>query len=422
MRLGLLVTQGSQRGRYLDFEEEKPFWIGRSKKNDFVLRENTKISSRHCCLIREGSQLELMDQSRNGTFLNGYPFHQEKALLKNTDIFCIEDVHFQVLDMERSSPSVSSPHSASPYSVTFDLNRCVESIQKRQTLGGSPIPLQLGPYFVIEKVGSGTFGTLYKALDFEKKRLVALKVLRPLKEVETDFIGRFLREAELLKKIHHPSIIQWYGAQFRENATENYIALEYFQGVNLRDHLRIHGPMPWKKVCVVLLQLVKALDSMHQKGIIHRDIKPSNILYNGVQEVAKIVDLGLGKCILEKERESFCITAPHSSLGTPHFMPLEQWQNAKDVKASADIYSLGATLYFLLTAKVPYSQYPTLLEVYHALLKNQLIPLRTLVSPEVPEDFLERIEMMMALDEEDREISLKEMIPFLESLLESEEI
>lgn len=399
MMLGLVVIEGTKKGTYLRFEENESFWIGRSKQTHFILREEVKVSARHGCLIRKGDFLEFQDHSRNGTLINGKWFHQQKIILKEADLLKIGQTTFQVVSLE---PSKKTENDFSRY----------------QAKKLASIPSRLGAYIPETFLGSGAFSQVYKAVHASQQKTVALKIFSPNPLFPPNFMGRFLREAELLKKLSHPSIIQIYetGQIFAEQELWSYIALEYFPGISLREYVKMHGKISWEQVLPLFFQMAQALEAMHQQKILHRDLKPDNILYEETTHCVKIVDLGLGKCLSEKERETFCITAPESSLGTPHFMPLEQWQDSKQVTERADIYSLGATLYYLLSGTRPYENFSGMLELYYAIIQQKLVPLAEMVPAETPRELIEIIEIMMAVDEEDRYFSASAVLEALKQL------
>lgn len=404
---GLLITEGKKRGYILEFPEGKMFWLGRAKECEFVLND-PKVSGKHCFFLRRGNKLALKDESTNGTRLNGRKIHQTSTILKYADILRIGETHFQVTDLDKSSSN----------SDLFDFQACLEDIKKREQFPDDEDFLSnLGPYLNIEIVGSGGFSTVYKSVNQVLKKIVALKVFSNIELIGSDFMKRFFREMELLRKLNNSSIIQLYdsGTLRAEKKDYPYIALEYFQGTNLHDYLQTYGKIPWQKVLQIIYKVTQALDYMHHLGILHRDLKPGNILYNPIQSTVKIIDLGLGKCVLAEERETLCVTRPNSGMGTPNYMPLEQWGNAKDVDERADIYALGATAYTLLTNTVPYGTHSNPSKIYRNLVSQNLVPLEEICSKDVPPQFIEFIKQMMAFDPRDRFHTTKKLMKSLQS-------
>jgi serine/threonine protein kinase len=222
-----------------------------------------------------------------------------------------------------------------------------------------------------------------------------------------------------LERLKHPFIIQIYevGTFLTQDKTQNYITLEFFQGMDLHTHIRVLGKMSWQQGFQIAEQLLQALHFMHSLGIIHRDIKPHNILYNEITKIPKIIDLGLGKCFENfEQRSTVFITHSNTALGTPDFMPIEQWYNSREVSFEADIYSLGATLYYLLAGNPPHGNHSTLGELYQAVLHQEIIPLKKLVPSSVPPPFLEWIQQMIAYHPEDRYPTSKKALLSLQDL------
>jgi serine/threonine protein kinase len=199
--------------------------------------------------------------------------------------------------------------------------------------------------------------------------------------------------------LNHPYIVRLYEGQLHLGKVPyGYIALEYFQGTNLEDAVALQGPFPWYVVLPIMQQILLALDHMHQQKILHRDIKPGNILFHPAYSVAKIIDLGLTKCFSASQQPVLFTTRTNVALGTPDFMPIEQWHNAKGVDHRADIYALGATLYYVLTGEVPYGDHSSIEELFKAMSQHKRIPLKKHCSSDVPLALIEIIEKMLAFD------------------------
>lgn len=413
MILGLLVTEGSNKGLYIRIPEKEVFWIGRNPAVDFVIESDPSVSQKHCYLWYQKGLLHLRDESRNGTRLNSRKLHQSWAVLKMADIFCVGDTHFQVVDVDPNAPTIST---------NFADIQTPHSKQESNEKATSPsaLPMKIGEYDIIESVGSGGFGVVYKAVHAQERKLVALKVFTEILN-SPGLLGRFLREASLLQRLHHPYLIELFETgQFElQKVPYPFIAMEFFPGVNLTHHLQVYGKMPWQKVCPLLIKIADALRYMHEKQILHRDLKPQNILYNDIHGVCKIVDFGLGKCITDEERNTFYVTKTGSGLGTPYYMPFEQWQKAKEVDVTADIYSLGATAYFLMSGNHPYAFCSNYLDIFEAMLKRRLLPLKDLSLPDTPQSFLNIIEKMMAFQAKDRYSSCELLLKDLRAIPEA---
>jgi tRNA A-37 threonylcarbamoyl transferase component Bud32 len=216
-----------------------------------------------------------------------------------------------------------------------------------------PAIAELAPLFpqleIIELLGAGGMGAVYKARQPHLDRLVALKVLPP--RDDPTFAERFTREARTLAKLNHPSIVHIY--DFGQAGGYSYIVMEYVEGVNLRQAERSGKMMPAEALAVVP-QICAALQFAHEAGIVHRDIKPENILLDAKGRV-KIADFGLAKLLDAAGPQH--LTGTHQAMGTLHYMAPEQWEKPASVDHRADIYSLGVVFYELLTGELPLGRF-----------------------------------------------------------------
>jgi hypothetical protein len=212
---------------------------------------------------------------------------------------------------------------------------------------GTP-PAQLGVYRLLEKLGHGGMGTVYKAWHCRLKRLAALKV--PLLDCILDgpALARFHREMELIGRLDHPNIVRATDAGEAEGIP--YLVMELLDGLDLRRLRQLLGPLPAPEVCAIAYQTLLGLECLRENGLVHRDIKPSNLMLTPAGEV-KILDLGLGRFGEAKRGEE--LTATGLTMGTADYMAPEQRVDAHRVDIRADIYSLGCTMYKLLTGKSP---------------------------------------------------------------------
>jgi serine/threonine protein kinase len=202
-------------------------------------------------------------------------------------------------------------------------------------------------YRIVEKLGEGGMGTVYLAEDIMLERKVALKILNPLLTKESHFTDRFRHEAKIQASLIHPNIVSLYN-YFREG--DNYcMVMEYVEGDTLKHLISGTGPMPEQRAVWILNQLLEAVGFAHKKGIIHRDIKPSNILITKDDDV-KILDFGIAKILQDKG-----LTKTGTKMGTVYYMSPEQIKAVKDIDHRTDIYSLGITLYEMLSGRVPFN-------------------------------------------------------------------
>ncbi len=213
-----------------------------------------------------------------------------------------------------------------------------------------------GQFRVLERIGAGGMGSVYKAHQPSMDRLVAVKILHAKFTSRKDLASRFRREARAMSHLTHPNTVKVYlFGQLADNAC--YIVMEHLEGRNLGQLVRQDGPMPAARAIAVLIQACGALEEAHQKGIIHRDLKPENIFLckqGGIEDYVKVLDFGLAK-VTEREIApgSLILTQEGMVFGTPEFMSPEQAQG-KALDPRSDVYSLAVILYELVTTKLPF--------------------------------------------------------------------
>jgi len=266
----------------------------------------------------------------------------------------------------------------------------VTAFQINQIFLGKGASLNIGPFLLLERVGEGGMGQVYKVKQKVLNRIIALKVIRKECMENPKVIQRFEREIRATAALNHPHIVRAYDAD--QVRGTYYIAMEYIEGDDLAKIVKDHGPLPVNQACDYIRQAALGLQHAYERGLVHRDIKPANLLVtralpterrrssgmiprpnlnakrdnSGVlprPEIApscpwgmvKILDMGLARCT-----ETFANHAPMhltqigSVMGTPEFIAPEQARDSHTSDVRADLYSLGCTLYFLLTGQPPF--------------------------------------------------------------------
>lgn len=219
-----------------------------------------------------------------------------------------------------------------------------------------PTIAELAPHFpqleILELLGQGGMGAVYKARQPGLDRLVALKVLP--REVGDDpaFAERFTREARALAKLIHPHIVAVH--DFGQVAGLCYFVMEYVDGVNLREMLAA-GHLQPREALAIVPQICEALQFAHDEGIVHRDVKPENVLVDRKGRV-KMADFGLAK-LLGIPAGAWSLTQTGQVMGTPHYMAPEQIEHPQDIDHRADIYALGVVFYEMLTGELPLGRF-----------------------------------------------------------------
>jgi serine/threonine protein kinase len=205
---------------------------------------------------------------------------------------------------------------------------------------------------ILEFLGQGGMGLVYKARQLSLDRIVALKILPVDKSEGRSFAERFTQEARALARLNHPNIVAVY--DFGQSAGQYYLLMEYVDGLNLRQLERSGGVTPQEAIKIIPA-ICDALQYAHNRGIVHRDIKPENILMDQAGQV-KIADFGLAK-LLQRVGPDPALTQAEQVMGTPHYMAPEQLEHPLEVDHRADLYSLGVVFYELLTGELPLGKF-----------------------------------------------------------------
>jgi serine/threonine protein kinase len=275
----------------------------------------------------------------------------------------------------------------------------------------------LGNYVVLEKLGEGGMGWVLKAQHRRMQRTVALKVLHGEATRSIDAIRRFHQEARAAARLVHANIVNALDAD--ESQGIHFLVMEYVEGVVLSELLGRKGPLPVRDAVNYTLQVAHGLAYAHGEGVIHRDIKPGNLLLDK-RGVVKILDMGLARleetvAALADAARPERITSAGQMLGTLDYMSPEQAEDAHSVDHRTDIYSLGCTMFRLLTGRPPYRG-QTIVEkiVAH---RDQPIPSLSAARPEVPADLDLIFQRMVAKRPDDRYQSMNDVVQDLETLL-----
>jgi eukaryotic-like serine/threonine-protein kinase len=214
-----------------------------------------------------------------------------------------------------------------------------------------------GQFKILQKIGTGGMGSVYRAAQPEMNREVAIKILHPKLAGRKDLVSRFRREARAMSQLTHPNTVRIFMYGELEDDGSLYIVMEYLEGRNLNQTVRKDGPIPVERAIPILIQCCGALNEAHQMGIVHRDLKPENIFLctqGGLVNYPKVLDFGLAKVTEQQMKPgSIILTQEGMVFGTPEFMSPEQAQG-KTLDARSDLYSLATILYEVLTGKLPF--------------------------------------------------------------------
>jgi serine/threonine protein kinase len=266
--------------------------------------------------------------------------------------------------------------------------------------GANAAVQSVGKYDLLQKIAEGGMGTVYKGRNRETGEIVAIKLLAAHMIGNQVLLKRFEQEYNTARQLTHPNIVK---ALDYGNAGNPYLVMEYVDGLSLGQKIDRDGRMPEKEAIRLIAHVAQGLYRAHKAKLIHRDVKPDNILITQDGQ-AKLTDLGLVKEV----DTNLDLTRTGRGLGTPHFMAPEQFKNAKNVDARSDIYSLGATLYMMVTGEMPFKSSGPL-DAYMKKIENRITPARELV-PELSDRVDWAIRRAMSADPEQRPTSCREFV------------
>ncbi len=291
-------------------------------------------------------------------------------------------------------------------------SKLLTKFQAEQIIAGKGESLAFGKYIIQEKLGAGGMGQVYKAYHPDAAKLVAIKVILPQGKFDTESIKRFEREVKASEKLVHPNIIAVLDSGSSKG--QLFMVMELIEGKDLFELINEKGKLAIKEAVAYIIQAARALEHAHANGVIHRDVKPANLIVDS-QGLLKIVDMGLAKIHAgENEDIVSMLTTNTAIMGSADFMSPEQTVSTKNVDTRTDIYSLGASFYFLLTAKVMYPQKAT----FSKLISHRQAPISSLkfMRPDVSQKLDDIYTKMVAKKVGDRYQSMTELILDLEAL------
>ncbi|HYG78031.1 MAG TPA: protein kinase [Planctomycetota bacterium] len=288
-----------------------------------------------------------------------------------------------------------------------------EQRKRRTAEADKTLPMEyFGEYKLLEKLGEGGMGSVYKAQETLANRTVALKVLRKNLAGNQGFVERFTREAQLAGSLNHPNIVACHNAGTSRGV--QFLVMEFVDGDTLKARLkREGGKIPEKESLRIIGDVAKGLAHAHSKGVVHRDIKPDNILL-GKEGAVKISDFGTAKSFLDQES----MTQTGVIIGTPHYISPEQVRADKDIDHRADLYALGGTLYQALTGRLPFDA-PTALEIMRRHLQDELENPADL-NPELSIGAVQIVTKLMAKAPNERYQSANELVEDIDRVLKGE--
>jgi serine/threonine protein kinase len=321
-------------------------------------------------------------------------------------------------DQRAAVERLFATHAADPARLADELlaAKLITKYMHRKIQLGKPGELVFGQYLILERIGEGGMGKVYRAIGTRMGLEVALKTIRPNLLTNRTVVQRYKREARAAASLIHPNIVKLYEAD--DVGGRYFLAMEFVDGSDLsrlvKDLNKEKVSMPPGEAAEYIRQAALGLQHAHDMGLVHRDVKPSNLLVSGERAIpgtggkasVKILDMGLVRSIIDDDASTTDLTRDGTVVGTPDYMSPEQSRNSSTVDPRADIYSLGCTLFFLLRGVPPYDSGTAI----DKLIKHQLDPVPDIrqYRPDVPPGLASVIKKMMAKRPDDRYATAEE--------------
>ena len=337
------------------------------------------------------------------------------TLLKKSTLLAVDDFQDAALTVAQlgdlSEPEIANVLVEDGYLTRYQADRLLE---------GSFRGLVIDGYKVLEVLGRGGMGWVYIAEDMETHWRVALKVLPEEARQDPGTLARFRLEAQAGMRLNHPNIVRSYklGQADDRYGPIHYVVMELVRGVNLFEFLLMKKKLDVGQACDLIMQAAEGLSYAHGQGMIHRDIKPENILVCA-DGTAKILDFGLAMVDENDEEFSMAMIFGQNRLGTADYISPEQYLDSYQVDSRADLYSLGCTLYFALTGRVPFP-FKTSAQKLKAHLKKRATPVEEL-RPDVPRRLAAIVAKMMAKHAQNRIQTAAEVAAHLRPMAQRQE-
>ncbi|HKB14483.1 MAG TPA: FHA domain-containing serine/threonine-protein kinase, partial [Planctomycetota bacterium] len=374
----LLVESGPRKGSRIEIPAEGSVSLGSDPARAGALLEDPLAAPLHCVVGNaKGGGLGVKDLgTENGTFVNSR--RVVSAKLSHGDKIQVGSTILTLFDPAKAAKEADEV-----------------------------VGREIGGYRILEHLGRGGMGIVYRALQVSLDRVVALKVLSRELTADPSFVERFLREARAAAALSHPNLVAVYDAG--SEAGLSYYSMEFMEGGTVEDRILKGGKIPLLEGLRVLRDAARALRFAEEKGIVHRDVKPGNLMVDS-HGIAKLADLGLAAEREEVERREL-----GGIFGTPHFISPEQ-ARGEPVDARSDLYSFGASAYRVLTGQTPFSG-KTVREILRAQLKDDPAPPRS-HDPSIPAEVESVVLRCLRKSPAERFASAREVLEALEPVID----
>jgi hypothetical protein len=428
-KVTLTIKEGAGQGKTFTFLSHDTFLLGRMDDCHACIQDDTFVSRHHFLLEACPPQASLRDLgSLNGTFVNdkccggrktgetpeqGAKRAYPEVDLKHGDTIRVGRTVLSVgieLTIAKGAPPPFPP--ALPGMIKKSPDQIADqllNLVKAKVPDEKP-KLQIPGYRIEVELGRGGYGAVFGAVREKDGAQVAIKVMLPRIAVEKTAVAQFLREMEVTSKLQHPNIVRVF--DMGQEGGVFYFVMEYCSGGSVWDFIHKQGgKLPLAIAKPIMLDALKGLAHAHQQGFVHRDLKPQNILLSGAN--ARISDFGMAKNFQQAGLSGMSLTGTYA--GTPLFMPREQFINFKYVKPVSDVWSLGATFYYMLTGLFPYP-FTDKRDPIDVILNEQIVPLRKRHAS-LPKALCCVIDRALANKIQDRYPSAVELLPEVKTAL-----
>ncbi len=322
---------------------------------------------------------------------------------------CTEDEFHRSLDKYKAHSQQDNPLSLDEVMIELGYVTKTQAERVKDGIKESKVTAnQIPGYRILGKLGAGAMAAVYKAKQLSLDRTVAIKVLPKRFSENPDYVKRFYQEGKAAASMNHNNIVQAYDVG--ETGGRHYFVMEYVEGKTIYEDLAEGKIFGEDRALDISTQVAHALVHAHARGLVHRDVKPKNIMID-TAGVVKLADMGLARQLSDIEAAQ---SEAGKAYGTPYYIAPEQIRGEVDIDERADIYSLGATLYHMVTGRVPYEA-PNPSDVMRKHLKENLIP-PDHINTSLSAGISEVIEIMMAKDKDDRYSSAEVLLIDLEAV------
>jgi eukaryotic-like serine/threonine-protein kinase len=315
----------------------------------------------------------------------------------------------QLSDIKSKIVQGDYPLDAADLAERLIRDKIITPFQAKRFLSNKPQGLLVGKYVILDRIGSGSMGRVYKAHHPMMDRIVALKIIAPEIASNDRVVARFQREMKLVGRLDHPNVVRAYDADQLHQIL--YIVMEYVAGRSLSERLK-KGPIPPAEMIDYAAQVALGLAHAHEQGIVHRDIKPSNILLTDERKI-KVLDLGLG-VLMEADGAATFATADGIAVGTVDYMSPEQ-ACGREVDGRSDLYGLGCSVYHLITGKLPFPG-ATPIDRLGKRISGRHVPI-TEHLPDLPSQFVRVLDKLLAHKPHERFATAADAAEALQSLI-----